>query len=161
MLKSYIYEFIEPFYMFVCFLSDTIIICPDTENRTATYHNSLNGNSDFDVVYLRFQNTSTQASKIKWAVISGSFVFCTCAIKYCIAWEKMSALHFYLFSCSVQGKKTCLIPGRFSTFKVNAYYVCFNTEYRWLKGCGKQIPLKKVVFFCYMYPIRISVIFEI
>ena len=58
----------------------------------------------------------------------------------------MSALHFYLFSCSVQGKKTCLIPGRFSTFKVNAYYVCFNTEYRWLKGYGKQIPLKKVVF---------------
>ena len=51
--------------MFVCFLSDTVIICPDTENRTATYHNSLNGNSDFDVVYLRFQNTSTQASKIK------------------------------------------------------------------------------------------------
>ena len=31
--------------------------------------------------------------------------------------------------------------------KVNAYYVCFNTEYRWLKGYGKQIPLKKVVFF--------------
>ena len=65
MLKSNIYEFIEPFYMFVCYLSDTIIICPDTENRTATYHNSLNGNSDFDVVNLRFQNTSTQASKIK------------------------------------------------------------------------------------------------
>ena len=66
--------------LFVCFLSDTVIICPDTENRTATYHNSLNGNSDFDVVYLRFQNTSTQASKIKWAVISGSSVFCTCEI---------------------------------------------------------------------------------
>ena len=43
--------------------------------------------------------------------------------------------------------------------KVNAYYVCFNTEYRWLKGYGKQTPLKKVGFFCYMYPIRISVIF--
>ena len=28
--------------------------------------------------------------------------------------------------------------------KVNAYYVC-------CQGCGKQIPLKKMVFFCYMH----------
>ena len=31
--------------------------------------------------------------------------------------------------------------------KVNAYYVCFDSEYRWLKGCGKQISLKKCFFF--------------
>ena len=45
--------------MFVClfvFLSDTV----DTENVAATYLSSLNGNSDFDVLYLSFQNTSTQ-----------------------------------------------------------------------------------------------------
>ena len=60
--------------------------------------------------------------------------------------RKNERVAFLSLSCSVQGKKTCLIPGRFSTFKVNAYYVCLNTEYRWLKGYGKQIPLKKVVF---------------
>ena len=43
--------------LFVCFfLSNTV----DTENIAATYHNSLNGNSDFNAVYLSFQNTSTQ-----------------------------------------------------------------------------------------------------
>ena len=42
------------------FFMDTVIICPDTENVAASYPSSLNGNSDFDVVYLSFQNTSTQ-----------------------------------------------------------------------------------------------------
>ena len=42
---------------------DTIRICPDTENIAATYPSSLNGNGDFDVVYLSFQNTSTQTCK--------------------------------------------------------------------------------------------------
>ena len=65
MLKSKIYEFMKPFYVFVClfFLSDTLIIFSNTENIAATYHSSLDGNNDCDVVYLSFQNTSTQTCK--------------------------------------------------------------------------------------------------
>ena len=64
----------KPFYLFGClsffygYNKDlpryrklkTVIIFPDTENIAATYPSSLNGNGDFDVVYLSFQNTSTQ-----------------------------------------------------------------------------------------------------
>ena len=61
MLKSNIKEFMELFYLFVFFLSNTLIICLNTENIAASYHSSFNGNSDFDVVktlqyrYAKFQ----------------------------------------------------------------------------------------------------------
>ena len=56
------YEAVLRVCLFV-FLSDTLIIFSNTENIAATYHSSLDGNSDFDVVYLSFQNTSTQTCK--------------------------------------------------------------------------------------------------
>ena len=39
---------------------DTEITFPDTENIAASYPSSLKGHGYFDVVYLSFQNTSTQ-----------------------------------------------------------------------------------------------------
>ena len=45
------------------FSMDTEIIFPDTENIAASYPSSLKGHGYFDVVYLSFQNTSTQTCK--------------------------------------------------------------------------------------------------
>ena len=42
---------------------DIIMICPGTENIASTCPSSLNGNGVFYVVYLSFQNTSTQTCK--------------------------------------------------------------------------------------------------
>ena len=75
MLKSNIKEFMELFCLFV-FLSNTLIICLNTENIAASYHSSLNGNSDFDVV----KTLQCRYAKFQWALISGCYVFCMCAI---------------------------------------------------------------------------------
>ena len=45
------------------FFMDTVIICPDTENIAASHPSSLNEHGYFDVVYLSFQNTSTDMKK--------------------------------------------------------------------------------------------------
>ena len=118
MLKSKIYEFMKPFYVFVClfFLSDTLIIFSNTENIAATYHSSLDGNSDCDVVYLSFQNTSTQICKNSMSSNKWQLCFLyLCKLLLCRL-KKMSALYFYLFSYYIQGKKRCLIPGFSSLF---------------------------------------------
>ena len=58
----WIYEAVLLVCLFVFFM-DTEIISPDTENIAATYPSSLKGHGYFDVVYLSFQNTSTQTWK--------------------------------------------------------------------------------------------------
>ena len=126
------------------FFMDTEIIFPDTENIAASYPSSLKGHGYFDVVYLSFQNTSTQTCK-NWLVAALFSVF----VKIIILslkrkWAHCISISFRIPSRGRRGVWYQTLVLCFRT-KVNAYYVCFNTEYRWLKGCGKQIPLN--VFF--------------
>ena len=96
-------------------------------------------------------NTDMQKFNELWLVAALFSVF----VKIIILWLKRKWAHCISISFRIpsRGRRGVWYQALVLCFrtKVNAYYVCFNTEYRWLKGCGKQIPLKKMVFFCYMH----------
>ena len=134
----------ELFYLFVFFLSNTFIICLNTENIAASYHSSLNGNSDFDVV----KTLQYRYAKFQWALISGSSVFCMCAIitaSFKKKWARCISISFLIPS---RGRRSVWYQALVLCFrtKVNAYYVCFYTTYRRLKGWGKANPSEELVF---------------
>ena len=141
------YEAVLRVCLFV-FLSDTLIIFSNTENIAATYHSSLDGNSDFDVVYLSFQNTSTQTCKNSMSSNKWQLCFlyvCKLLLYRLKKWSRCISISFLIPSRGRRGVWYQALVLCFRT-KVNAYYVCFYTKYRRLKGWGKANPSEELVF---------------
>ena len=121
-------------------LSDTIIIFTNTEKSAATYQSSLNF---FMSVLKCFENWGTQHQSHYFHSMScGKWRFCFLYLGKLLLyrlkkWSRCISISFLTPSRGRRGVWYQTLVLCFRT-KVNAYYVCFNTEYRWLKGCGNK-----------------------